>query len=181
MRESMDRALPMRIAGPALVLVAASLALPTLADGKVTCETQRQVTELPGLPTSPEPGRSYELTIDLSAEPAANPRPLVLAQRCERPESAQLLGNGVLFRGSEAPEGGAAITVEFPRPGLWHVVSMDVSGLFRDHGFYTVEPKPASATTQEANSPGAALIAAGAAAGLLGLVFAIGRVRRRMR
>lgn len=177
-----------RFAMLALVLVAClSLGYPTSASAKVGCEQRAGVerVELKGLPANPEAGRIYEVTADLPRSDAVNPRPLLFVLRCERRGPATATDSAE-FRGGTARVGGYAFDVRFGRPGRWLVASMDVSGMFRDHGYYRVRSSgtrlPASAppSPKGMTGPWAILIGAGGIAAAVG-VLAARRLRLRRR
>jgi hypothetical protein len=163
-----------------MTLAVAGVVIPNAAGAKVTCDAGNPVTPLPGLPPKLEPGHTYALTVDLPRAHAANPRPLLLAQRCARgpgglPPDADDFGE---FPGTHEGAAGATFSVRFPRAGRWHVVSMDVSGHFRDHGFYAVQTGPTSTPAASETRPWPIVIGAGAIIVSAPLLFVVLRRRR---
>ena len=162
--------------------------LPAASEAKITCDG-RGIPDvpagLPGLPRGAEAGRLYELTVDLPDAHAVNPEPVLMALRCgsrpEGPTTDRLGGGGsALFRGTSAgDEAGSTFDVRFHRPGRWRVASMDVSGHFRDYGFYMVRPASIAPAGTGGSTLIPVLVGAGGVAALAGLAIAISRRQRR--
>lgn len=175
----MARAVLTSVARLTVVLALGGVLLPTAAGAKVDCEVGERVTTLPGLPAELQAGRMYALTVDLPQTHAVNPRPLILAQRCAR-EGGRLFPGGkdfAQFQGAHEGVAGATFDLRLARAGRWHLVSMDVSGHFRDHGFYSVNSAASPAPATGRASLGAVLIAGGGIIVTAGLLLV--RMRRR--
>lgn len=100
---------------------------------------------------------------------AGNPRPLLFLLRCERREykpGKHYLrdADSAQFPGRTAGDDGYAFDVRFSRPGRWLVASMDVSGRFRDFGFYEVGTESSTPSRDRGTDLAAVLIGAALAA-----------------
>jgi hypothetical protein len=183
----MDRTLRWRLTVSALVLALGGLLVPAAAEAKVTCEgggIPGAPVALPGLPAEPEADRLYQLTLDLPDAHAVNPRPILMAVRCEPldPRAGTYGPDGsdsALFRGTTAGAGGSRFDVRFRGPGRWRLASMDVSGHFRDHGFYAVQPASSPTTGNDGATLALILVGAGGVAVLTAVAIGLGRRRHR--
>jgi hypothetical protein len=183
----MDLHLRPRFATPALVLAVGGLALPAASEAKVTCDGRGipdASVSLPGLPRQAEAGRLYELTVDLPEAHAVNPQPVVMAVRCSslahEPATAGVGGSdSALFRGRSVGDAGSTFDVRFRRPGRWRVASMDVSGHFRDYGFYTVQTASIATAETDGSTLIPVLLGVGGLAALAGFAIALERRQRR--
>ena len=172
---------------PALVLAAGGLLFPAAGEAKVTCDGRGipdASVELPGLPREAEAGRHYEVAVDLPEEHAVNRHPALMAVRCgsldDTSAAARLDGSdSTVFRGISGDDVGSTFDLRFRRPGQWRVASMDVSGHFRDYGFYAVQPASIAAAGTDGLTVMPVILAAGGIAALVGLAIALGRHRRR--
>lgn len=86
--------------------------------------------------------------------------------------------DSALFRGTSASDAGSTFDVRFRRPGRWRVASMDVSGHFRDYGFYTVQPASIATADTDGSTLIPVLLGASGVAASTGLAIAFGRRRR---
>jgi hypothetical protein len=178
----MNRRRPPTLAIAAAAVVVGCLALTGTAGAKVSCEPggyRGGVVPLPGLPENPEAGVTYPVAIDLHEGSAVNPEPLLMALRCETSGYARFSDAGsARFSGTTGPGPATRFDVRFPQSGSWRVASMNISGQFRDHGFFTVRPAAAdSGSVDDRGGVRPALIGAASIAVLAGLAFAIRRRR----
>lgn len=142
-----------------LAVAVAGIAFPATGDAKVSCEGRVELSrvDLVGLPADPESHHTYAVTVDLPRKHAVNPRALLMGVRCDSDGPGSFGGSppgagSVQFPGTPAGPATSTFQVRFPSGGRWRLASMDVSGTFRDHGYFTVR------------SPGSSSVAAGGGA-----------------
>jgi hypothetical protein len=180
----MNRPRTPTLAIPALAAAFGCLALAGTAGAKVSCDADDyggDAVPLPGLPRSPEPNVTYEVAIELQETAAVNPRPLLMALRCEPSAEPRFSDAGSAeFPGAAGPGPATRFEVRFPRSGRWRVASMDVSGQFRDHGFYAVRPAVSGLTnTEGVDGASRVPLALAGAAGITGVAAMAFAIRRR--
>jgi hypothetical protein len=174
---------PRTLALSVLAVALGGIALPATGDAKVSCEGRVELSglDLNGLPADPQAGRRYAVTVDLPRKHAVNPRALLIGARCggDGPGVAEayLRGNdSVQFNGTPAGSAGSSFEVRFPSAGRWRLASMDVSGFFRDHGFFTVRSRARSPVDPGGVASAPVVIAA---AVMVSAGLALGFVRAR--